>query len=208
MRGGEKGAGVRAAHARDWLSSLRECVPPPPRACLARCDQSPSDRRRTETYRPVPRVTSDYRDRAPVRSLPSIGPHQKFRKTEYSLSVHMVHLVDIFRSASVDYPPPIIVSKQQLNYKKYVMKCYFFVWSRIFILFFCLFFFQIKIRGAYQFDFTQIVRPLRRTWLYEDEVTCSLCTSVIFMFILLFTYWLNISHYLCKNKLLIALGSN
>lgn len=92
------------------------------------------------------------------------------------------------------------------------MKCYFFVWSRIFILFFCLFFFQIKIRGAYQFDFTQIVRPLRRTWLYEDEVTCSFCTSVIFMFIFLFTYWLivseYISKYLCKDKLLIALTSN
>lgn len=148
MRGGEKGAGVRAAHARDWLSSLRECVPPPPRACLARCDQSPSDRRRIETYCFVPRVTSDYRDRAPVRSLPSIGPHQKFRKTEYSLSVHMVHLVDIFRSASVDYPPPIIVSKQQLNYKQNnVMKCYFFVWSRIFILFFVCFSFRLKFEG-------------------------------------------------------------
>lgn len=36
-------------------------------------------------------------------------------KLETNLSVHMVHLVDILRSAKVEYPPPVIVSKQSFT---------------------------------------------------------------------------------------------
>lgn len=121
----------------------------------------------------------------------------------------MVHLVDIFRSASVEYPPPIIVSKHNLHYKEFLISVTLFLFrSRIFILLFFLFFFQIKIRGAYQFDFTQVVRPLRRNWFNEDAVQCSYCASVIFVFIL-FVYKLVESEHksrsLYKNKQLLLL---
>lgn len=110
MRAGGRGAGVRATHARDWLSGLRECVPPRVRVPAARpCSvafQTPwavdvSRAALSNARKPKPRVrTFKYT----IEVFFSIGTNS---------SVHMVHLVDIFRSAKVEYPPSVIVSKEK-----------------------------------------------------------------------------------------------
>ncbi|PZC85048.1 hypothetical protein B5X24_HaOG202812 [Helicoverpa armigera] len=70
--------------------------------------QSSSELRASQSCRAALQVTYESRDRASIRSLPSITYTSLF-STGTNSSVHMVHLVDIFRSAKVEYPPPVII---------------------------------------------------------------------------------------------------
>lgn len=124
-RGRERG-GARK-HARDWLSSLRACVPP-----RVRVPTPASHLSRALPFARVRRAAlCSECCRTTARSQSTVT---KFNfKTDTNLSVHMVHLVDILRSAKVEYPPPVIVSKQ------YIWKSETF-WSA-FLLFLLLFMF-------------------------------------------------------------------
>lgn len=127
-RGGTWRAGVRATHAGDWLWRLRECVPSPRVRIPSRGVQSTSNRLRVSI---APLCNTYVRTRLFRRH-----GFNTFFWIETRLSVHMVHLVDIFRSANVEYPPPIIVSKVCLLLISLVL--YFLLFLYFFIFVFCL----------------------------------------------------------------------
>lgn len=104
-RGGARGARTRLVVKPAWVRTS-------PRAYAFARPCSVAFWTPRETYVPwrVPSDKYERRDRALNRSLLSVVKQVSFW-TGTNLSVHMVHLVDILRSAKVEYPPPVIVSK-------------------------------------------------------------------------------------------------
>lgn len=125
--GSARGSRTRLAVTAAWVRALPcACAALPARA------QSTSDRRAARTSR----------DRCPSaprspRSRPLAVSYQTIYSTVLLfiwtiLTVHMVHLVDILRSANVEYPPPpVIVSKQLsmfcwLHFNYFHFRIYYF----------------------------------------------------------------------------------
>jgi hypothetical protein len=81
----------------------------------------------------------------------------------------MVHLVDILRSAKVEYPPPVIVSKQLIYILEKVVKVYVFLVSSAY------FYFKL-----YLFIFISLQVKVQRV-LFINESSCKVkgesCTN-------------------------------